>query len=186
MNEREAIRLEMEELKEQGRRDWELYFEMRKHRNDRYTELQNRLREIDVRDSDREIMVEKQEFKPLSARVTERIENEKDLPVAKSADMTPKEMVVDRVARPKRKGVHRGKQPQVPHGLLQQTIEEFLRHADQPLTSKDIEDYVREKHGATFVNFNEVMRRVMGTSPFIRKTNTRPIQYTFHSYSDVM
>lgn len=48
--ERDAIKMEMEELKEQTRRDAELYFESRKYRNERYTELLNRLRELDERD----------------------------------------------------------------------------------------------------------------------------------------
>jgi hypothetical protein len=50
MNERQAIEFELHELKEQSRKDFDMYFELRKHRNQRYSELQNRLREIDERD----------------------------------------------------------------------------------------------------------------------------------------
>lgn len=50
MNERKAIEFELYELKEQSRKDFDMYFELRKYRNQRYSELQNRLREIDERD----------------------------------------------------------------------------------------------------------------------------------------
>lgn len=47
MNERDAISFIMEELKEQRRHDFEMYFEMRQHTTSMYNALLERLREVD-------------------------------------------------------------------------------------------------------------------------------------------
>lgn len=50
MNEREALQFIMEELKEQRRADFDMYFEMRKNITNQYDRFLDRLRDLDDRD----------------------------------------------------------------------------------------------------------------------------------------
>lgn len=108
MNEREAIKWILEELKEQRKQDFDMYFEMRKQTTMRYDALMNRLRFID--EQDRRMNVKEPikvepitNLKAFQKPVAESIlmnhikeVEENGLPKPRSMDMTPVELMAER------------------------------------------------------------------------------------------
>lgn len=88
MDERQAIEFILQEIKEQSRKDFELYFQLRTQRNEEYKMYLDRLRDIDERE-DKTIPVKKPEFKPLEVRRGK-------LPEPRFKG-TPEELRVDRI-----------------------------------------------------------------------------------------
>lgn len=82
MNERQAIQWILEELKEQRKQDFEMYFEMRKQTSMRYEALLNRLRFIDEKDR----MMNAVETLPEPEKKMEPIHAYKELPKSEGED----------------------------------------------------------------------------------------------------
>jgi hypothetical protein len=151
MNERQAIEFEMQLLKEESRRDFEMYFELRKQSRERYTQLQNRLRQIDERDM----------YKPPAP-----IEEPARL-VPKSADMSIEQLRVDKYKEPAKKANRGGKAPLVPNDKLIPFIEDFLKVLNNPVHLKLIRSAAEREFNVTWANFNTVMRNAVKGSKHI-------------------
>jgi len=199
MNEREAIALEMQELKEQGRLDWEMYFELRRHRNQRYNELQDRLRQIDERDS--RIEWEREHQPPVIPpppeekrhfKLTPRVKGEEpeELPKPKNLDIEPEELKLKRYEE----------EEEEPEGEPV-SLAEIKREKEKPTYSEGVEkicEYLKEKEGEwvafnlieryaeaqlnyKYTNFSNVLRRAISLVPEIKvqKITARQFLYTW-------
>lgn len=151
MNEREAIVFILEEIKEQRRQDFEMYFEMRKSNNNTYERFLDRLREID--ELDREL--NQKEPIRVPSREEELRETFKTLPPARAEFISPAEMRVDRIPV---------------EWSIEDTVtlvENFLKKTKHPVYLAQIQAFVELKFQKHWKNFADVMRRVMELSPFI-------------------
>jgi hypothetical protein len=153
-NEREAIRLEMEDLKEQSRKDFDFYFEMRKFRNERMTQLQNRLRDLDEIEYKRSI-------EPIKV-----VKIEKPF-TPKNQDMKPTDLMIDRI-----ESIESDKKSKVPYTELSNDITHYLmENGDKPLN--EIKSYIQHIHNTQWRNFSSVMKKVMEMNPNIKADKTR-------------
>jgi hypothetical protein len=194
VNEREAIEFEMNELKEQGRLDFDLYFDLRKHRNERYSELQDRLRTIDERDMKittptvNHIQVKRPDAReaqtviiPLHLR-----ERTKDLPDAKSAHMTQGEMRVDRIklekepVKPKK-----DKKALAPFEETTEAIEAYLKNRyPKWVPTREIKKVIEKQFQVEWSNFSNVMERALQFSPYLEVDKTKPRKH-YYRYKEV-
>jgi hypothetical protein len=147
MNERQAIHFEMQELKEQSRRDFDMYFELRKHRNQRYNELQNRLREIDERDMKA----------PQLPQIESNYHNP-GLPTPKAQDFTVEQLRVDKYEEEITDG--RTKRIIADYNEISETVEEFLR-INGPSKLKSIKRVMERRFNKKWANYNSVLKKVM-------------------------
>lgn len=183
--ERDAILFEMNELKEQGRLDCDMYFELRKHRNQRYNELQDRLRIIDEREGIKEIpvappvpqiIVQKPTVHPERKTLRELF---KELPPARSSHMTQSEMRADRIK------VEEEVQPQKHTNAYAsvvettEAIENYLKTQVVRVPLKKVQQGVEKILNKHWANFSDVMRRALDLSPYIKvdETNHRKLYF---------
>lgn len=165
-NEREAILFEMQDLKEQSRKDFDFYFEMRKYRNQRYNELQDRLRDLDEIQFNREKSVDLDSLYP-------SIIKEKPF-TPKSQDMTPLELELERVEKPSERGF-------VPLEKLVPAIEDFLESNGSSQLNQ-IQAHMEAKFGTHWTNFNTTLKHAMKRTKHIGvdKTNKRRFLYFYY------
>lgn len=201
--EREAILMEMQELKEQGRLDYDMYFELRKFRNERYNQLQDRLRIIDDRDK-----LEKPQYVPRSSEppkmtplspsvdvgktFVQNNEHElqtlfKTLPVPKVRDIQPSELKYDRIRKEEEKKIHqsqkyRGKVFPTPIETTE-AIERYLKHIGYAVRTKQIKQAMERQFDIEWTNFSNVLERAVELSPYIHVNKTKPRQYTYQYQS---
>lgn len=152
MDEREAIQFEMQDLREQSRLDFEMYFELRKQKSQRYNELLNRLRELDDRDLYRPIQEPQNPIKSL------------DKLIPRHELVTVQEMKLDRVREPKGNVL-------ADYDEIIKVVEEFLKDKN-PMAVKYIKPYVENHFGVKWTNFNNVMKRVMESSNHVSVDKT--------------
>jgi hypothetical protein len=166
-DEREAIYFEMQELKELGRREFDLYFEMRKHRNQRYSELQNRLRELDE--------IEYRRMSQSNNPVTDNTVTGQDgkvLPMPKNIDRT----VTDLRTEPREtNNINKAK---VDYVILTAKIESFLQ-SNGPQKSNVIRNYAEKEFGIKWANFNSTLKNILRRSDKV-KVDTTSKQHIYY------
>lgn len=181
-NERDAIQFELDELREQARRDDEFYLSIRKQRAERYDQIMDRLRVIDGRDAQvnkketplvtnlRTILEdvpkpaeERPDFMPLSQLVKLEAEQKQETPLEKKVRE-------EKLARPKKRGY-------VPVERITTKVLEYLEvfKGEQPL--RDIQHFVETELGINWVNFSVVMKRAMEINPRIKKADKQGYYY---------
>jgi len=161
--EREAIKQEMEEIKELVRIDTDKYWEMRFYRNKRLEELLDRLRELDERDL----------YAPVK-QVIEKPVNPETLPKPKNLDMTVTDLQIDRVTKPKRSG----KASLAPREKVIEEIELFLKQ-NGPTKQKEIREHIEQKFNVQWANFNTVLKQVVDKSPHIGVDTIQPKKHVY-------
>jgi hypothetical protein len=171
VNEREAIQFILEELKEQRRADFDMYFEMRKNTTAQYDRFLDRLREIDEKERELNDSFPKPEPqmilpKPLRETVKDIF---KQLPVPKSLDLSVADVRDERVMEEE---AHERKS-QVPAEEVAHYIVEYLKHADGSEPLRDIQYYVETEMNTQWSNFTEVMKRTMQLNPCIQRSKVR-------------
>ena len=176
MNEREALKFVMEEIKEQRRADHEMYLDMRKQTTSMYERFLDRLRELDERDFEREervkpLIMPKRELltsaEPPQEQLKELQGLFKTLPPAPSAHLTPSEIRVDKYE------VEEEKPKQVKMEDVYPLVVEFLKHADGSEPLRDIQYYVETEMNYTWTNFSQVMGDMMKADPRIQRSKVR-------------
>jgi hypothetical protein len=175
-NEREAIREEIQELKEQNRRDYDLYFESRKYRNIRVEELLNRLRELDERD--KEYMRQPQEVPVVIPESVPIVEEPKPKPEVKAGlSETKKEYVQENIQKELNK--RRTKAKQIPIEKLETIIVERLRKNgdNKEVQVKELKRFAEVVFDTEWKNFNNPLKRI--TMKNKRIVNSR---YGFYKY----
>lgn len=176
--ERDAIQFEMEELKEQARRDFEIYIDSRRHRNERYDQLQNRLREIDM--AERQPTRPQPPVQPLS-EIIQKIQPETfrkpvvlepsgadgfTIPQWKEVSETEKKLKEE--MKPK----NRKKRKYVSTEIVLTKVLEFLI-ANGKSTLKQIQEYVEAELNTKWTNFNTPMSRVMALTKKIERVDNK-------------
>jgi hypothetical protein len=185
MNERQAIEFILDELKEQRRQDFDMYFEMRKYTSQKYNDLLNRLREIDERDVQTYVpptlvtappKVEMENFKPKPFTDTVK-DIFKHLPAPKSQDLTPRDLSVEHAES--KPTFRPSKLP--PMVEIVPTVENFLKaRKNEWFRTGEIQRFTQEMLQAEWTNFSEVMGRVVQVSPYINmdeSSRVRKYQY---------
>jgi hypothetical protein len=195
VNEREPIEFEMNELKEQGRLDFDLYFDLRKHRNERYSQLQDRLRTIDERDMKVNTpIVNHIQVKRPDAREAQTVivplhlrERTKDLPDAKSAHMTQGEMRVDRIKVEEKpvKSTRVDKKSLAPIEETTEAIEVYLKNRyPKWVPTRDVKKVIEKQFQVEWKNFSNVMERAIQFSPYIEVNKTQKRKHVYR-YKEV-
>ena len=192
--ERDAIHFEMEELKEQARRDFEIYLTSRNMRAERYTQLMERLREIDER-----TIRNKSSIQTPQKQVFEQRKQEatlvRDLPKPKF-EGTLQDLRIDKV-RPNqeiivksepekeefiengRNGKKFNKRPKgnIKIEDVDPVVEKYLRFRQTEERTKDIQTYVEKELGAKWTNFSAIMGRILELNPRIKKAERHGFYY---------
>ncbi|WP_409305595.1 hypothetical protein [Peribacillus sp. SCS-155] len=207
-DERKAIELAIADLKEQNRRDYELYLESRNVRNKEIAVYLDRLRELDERDKElillargiqhkkagdssaphsieewlmrKESMLQEAEKREQEAekKVQQAEQREKEteekirnleefhqqLKLQEKQDSVQENIRQENIRKPKRIKI-------VPTERVEPIVVDFLQERDRQL--KDIQTHVQEKTGGSWVNFGEVMKKIMGRNPKVRRSHTR-------------
>lgn len=182
MNEREAIAFEMQDLKEQGRLDFEMYFELRKFRSKRYNELQERLREIDEveRNAKRVATTPKIEVKLPKPRETQPFtlpwSAKKELPEPRFKESV-EDLRTDRVAS--KKGHPNAK---VPIEEVVHEVEQYLQSVRKPVRLGSIRKHLELTFSTTWQNYNTLMKHVLEYSPYIQVDKTT--KWFLYSYKE--
>lgn len=141
--EREAIQQEMEFIKEQSRQDFQLYFEMRKQRNQRYDELLNRLRELDDKEELKTHQIEF-ELTPMQQPRKERF-----------ADLTPEQRVVDRYKEETEPKLSRTQEAERTCKL----ISDYVMTQRRQVSRTEIKNYLAQEHGKDYANISDILKR---------------------------
>lgn len=155
-DERAAILFEMEELKWQARKDFEIYMDSKQHRAARYAELQDRLRDIDRNVPRETIPVEE----PAVSAVPLAF---KHFPVTKEEvvkDNIRKAMLDSKPAKPQ---VKKGKKIRVSADSIEKHVVDYLEWRGESKL-KDIQSYVESKVGREWVNFSTPMIRLVNSN----------------------
>lgn len=148
-DEREAIRLELKELIDQKRMDYDLYLESRKIRNDRTTELLNRLRDLDGNQS-----------KAAEAPVLQQ-PPKKENEFRELMGIKPEKTIVEKEREYKRNNSSRKKhKASVPLERVSQLITNYLIE-NGPSGTKAIQKFVEEETNGTWNNFSNPIIRTM-------------------------
>lgn len=187
--EREAIKFEMEELKVQASRDFEIYLSSRNQRNERYSQLMDRLREIDERSIRNKGAVQvvkevdnflrkKEESKPIVFNVNKPLPEARwggtiqDLRVDKVrpnqeiiVKSEPEQEEVEKPKRSKKKGKY------VTIEEVDPLVEKYLRFRQGEERVRDIQEYVEKELDTKWVNFSSIMARILALNPRIKKAN---------------
>jgi hypothetical protein len=164
--ERDAIEFEMNELKEQARRDYEIYLTSRNMRNERYSQLMDRLREIDERPHRKEVVLKNKE---VTKEMWESVKNTPPtiLPQPKfQGDV--QELRVDYIDKPRK---------YVKLEEIDPVVQEFLKEQGYSVQAKDIQKHVESKLGAKWENFSGIMYRLIELNPRIKKASKRGMYY---------
>lgn len=174
MNEREAIKFEMEMLKEESRRDFDMYFELRKYKSKRFSELQDRLREIDERD----MYAENTPPQPKQPEITTL-----DKLIPKSYHMTPVDLQVERVITQDPPKKRTGKTQLVDYDVLTKEVEEFLKTQNEPVKLGPIKRAMEEKFQVSWTNFNTTMKHIVDRSNrlIVYKNGLKDFRYTYEA-----
>lgn len=167
MNEREAIQFILEELKEQRRADFDMYFEMRKTTTAQYERFLDRLREIDERDAESKV-----EILPEPAIIIPK----EELPKPRFTG-TPEELRVDRVQES-------GYKERVDSADVTEEIENFLATQKNPIGLPPIQKHIEKTFETHWNNFSTVMRRAVSVSPYIQVHKVSQRKYLY-SYKEV-
>jgi hypothetical protein len=156
--ERDAIEFEMNELKEQARRDYDIYLTSRNMRNERYSQLMDRLREIDERPHRKEVVLKN---KDITKEMWESVKNAPAmvLPQPKFKG-NPQELRVDYVEEKKK---------YVPLEEVDSVVEGYLKERAEDVRIGEIKEYTEETLDQHWENFNAVMRKIMSVNPRIIK-----------------
>jgi hypothetical protein len=168
MNEREALQFIMEELKEQRRADFDMYFEMRKNITNQYDRFLDRLRDLD--DRDRELnKVSPPE--PVIKHEKLRAFFESKLPEPKFKG-TPEELRVDRVKIEEPVESEKREYLNIERDVLPIVVD-YMKNADGSEPLRDIQYYVESELDTKWVNFSIVMSRVMENEPRIQRSKVK-------------
>ena len=168
MNEREAIKFEMEMLKEESRRDFEMYFELRKQSRQRMEQLQNRLRAIDERDAN-------PTYK--SVNIPSSRYN-----IAKSSHLSVNELMVDKYAEPTNKPYNAKSKSLVPYDNVVAFVEGFLKELGEPVKLKVIKEATEKHFNVKWSNFNNVMSKVTLMSYRVKaEKGLKDYLYSYHN-----
>lgn len=168
MNERQAIEFILEEIKEQRRADFDMYFEMRKQTTAQYERFLDRLRELDELD---------RELNAVSPR-----EYVEDVPPPTYVPTVPyihtlpeprfkgtkEELRVDRIEDEHEKKRYIDIEKEVAPLVI-----EYMMHADGSEPLRNIQYYVESELGQSWVNFSVVMSRIMDNEPRIQRSKVR-------------
>jgi hypothetical protein len=179
-DEREAIRNEMDFIKEQSHEDFRLYFELRKERSRRFTELQERLRELDSIEYERE-------NKPKQVI--------KEQPIKERFSDLPKErQIVDYLEKQPKKSNktlfdYVEKQPKQRKGivyksteLVNQTISNYLKQQKEPATIKQIKEMIIQELNKEYANMTDVLKNAeKSDSKIIKHKEGHKVFYTYQN-----
>jgi hypothetical protein len=181
-NERQAIEMEMQELKETARREFEMYFESKKWRNERFKELQERLKELDKEEVVRPPIKPLSEvigdltpvtLKPFTTANCDTPTVETDLPEIHNIDIsveipqwetteTPEQQKLkEEMQEANTKTLKRNYVPL--ERVIPVVIDYLIVHGESRI--KDIQEYVERKLETKWISFSPLMGRI------IEKTN---------------
>jgi hypothetical protein len=168
MNEREAIQFIMEELKEQRRADFDMYFEMRKNITNQYERFLDRLRDLDEREAPRTLVIPRE---PEIKHEKLRAFFESKLPEPKFKG-TPEELRVDRVKIEEPVESEKREYLNIERDVLPIVVD-YMKNADGSEPLRDIQYYVESELDTKWVNFSIVMSRVMENEPRIQRSKVK-------------
>jgi predicted KAP-like P-loop ATPase len=170
MNEREALQFIMEELKEQRRADFDMYFEMRKNITNQYDRFLDRLRDLD--DRDRKLNeVEPKEHIIKHEKLRAFFEDKLPEPKFKG---TTEELRVDRIKVEEEEPIKSEKKEYVNiEKDVKPIVVEYMKNADGSEPLRDIQYYAESELGTTWVNFSIVMSRIMESEPRIQRSKVK-------------
>jgi hypothetical protein len=138
-DERESIRLEMDFIKEQGREDFNLYFELRKQRSKRFTELQQRLRELDQLEWERS----QQQYQ----------QPKQEPPKERFADLPKEKQVIDYLEKEQK--IRTGKV--LKSNITSQTISTYLKQQTKPASRNQIKQMLKQELNKEYANITDVL-----------------------------
>lgn len=186
-DERKAIQLAVQDLKEQTRMDYELYFESRRVRNEQISILLERLRELDERDkivelkySTRYNSTQNQEPsgvatpEPTKEKETESMQDQLlkaqllqgGIPEVKLPEK--RDIVASRIREQALSNTHRTKSKKVPQERIEQLIMTYLtEHGESQI--RFIQKYVEETVNQKWSNFSATVKKIMERNKRIQK-----------------
>lgn len=168
--ERDAIQFELEELREQARRDDEFYLEVRAQRHQRYSALMDRLRQVDaIIHEEKESVPKPVELVLPSINFDEiKQENGGFLPLSKRSS------IEERI----NKEMQARKTQRVYHSIeaVASKIAYYLEIMGESKL-KDIQDYVQQELGMKWNNFTSTINRAMKTNPRIKRTDKKGVYF---------
>lgn len=192
-DERKAIEMAIQDLKEQTRMDFDLYFESRKIRTEQISILLSRLRELDERDNIVQIkyrkaaervlvdtlgsldtIVEEEEAKKARLLEERALERQRQLEKREQEKLEEKRKLISEsiqkeklVSKPQKAG-----HTYVPIERVETLVLAYLeQNGEQPL--RKIKEYVEEQTGASWKNFSEVVRKIKANSSSIEYGDVR-------------
>lgn len=198
-DERTAIRIAIQEMKEQTRMDYDLYLESRRLRNEQINIMLDRLRELDHRDEIVELKykrqleeIQKQDTRTLTSNLNEKVVPNKE-GIDNSAEALTKlqkrkeeqaqlklkevrENVSSNIKEERLSNPIRGSLKRVSSERIETLIVTYLR-GNGEVSLKAIKGHVESEVNTQWKNFGDVMQKIMSHNKRVKRASKRGYYY---------